>query len=76
MEDSGSETDKVSEFVLFQIKRRLTNSTVEALEILEEFLKLGYPIDYQFYRKRLLDHNADRIKESEEMIKKLQIKLK
>ena len=70
---------KLQEYVQFQISRKLTQLDKNFLFILEDLRAQGYDItdeDYQRARKRVLDHGNDSIREIEECLKDLDIRLK
>lgn len=70
---------KLQEYVQFQISRKITQLYKNFLFILEDLKAQGYDItdeDYQRARKRVLDHGNDSIREIEECLKDLDIRLK
>ena len=70
---------KLQEYVQFQISRKITQLYKNFLFILEDLRANGYNItdeDYQRARKRVLDHGNDSIREIEECLKDLDIRLK
>ena len=70
---------KLQEYVQFQISRKITQLYKNFLFILEDLRAQGYDItdeDYQWARKRVLDHGNDSIREIEECLKDLDIRLK
>ena len=70
---------KLQEYVQFQISRKITQLYKNFLFILEDLRAQGYDItdeDYQRARKRVLDHGNDSIREIEECLKDLDIRLK
>ena len=70
---------KLQEYVQFQISRKITQLYKNFLFILEDLRANGYNItdeDYQRARKRGLDHGNDSIREIEECLKDLDIRLK
>ena len=73
------EEDKVKEFLQFQVRRKVTNLYKNFLFILEDLKENEYDISeesYQRQRKRVLDFGNDTIREIEETLKNLDIKLK
>ena len=73
------EKDKVKEFLQFQVRRKVTNLYKNFLFILEDLKENEYDISdesYQRHRKRVLDFGNDTIREIEETLKNLEIKLK
>jgi hypothetical protein len=70
---------KIKEYVLFQFRRKITNLYKQFLFILEDVSNSKYNISdesYQKYRKRILDAGNDTIRELEEDLAKLELKLK
>jgi hypothetical protein len=59
----------------FQICRSIINNSKDFLTILEDILGEGRQFDYQKYRKRVLDGANNRIRELEELVDRLNIKL-
>jgi hypothetical protein len=73
------EQDKIKEFALFQVRRKITNIYKNFFFILEDLQDNGYNINDETYtkiRKRILDHANDAIRELEEQFQALDIKLK
>ena len=73
------EKDKVKEFLQFQVRRKITSLYKNFLFILEDLKENEYDISeesYQRQRKRVLDFGNDTIREIEETLKNLDIKLK
>jgi hypothetical protein len=73
------EQDKIKEFALFQVRRKITNIYKNFFFILEDLQDNGYNINDEAYtkiRKRILDHANDAIRELEEQFQALDIKLK
>jgi|TARA_Y100000310_G_scaffold129662_1_gene128814 hypothetical protein len=73
------EGDKVREFLQFQIRRKVTNLYKNFLFILEDLKSEQYNMPdevYQRHRKRVLDHGNDAIREIEECLNNLEIKIK
>ncbi len=71
--------DKLQEYISFQLSRKVTHLYKNFLFILEDLKAQGYDIsdeDYQRARKRVLDHGNDTIREIEECLKELDIRLK
>lgn len=70
---------KLREYVLFQFRRKITNLYKHCLFILEDYAKSDYNINdekYNRYRKRILDHGNDTIREIEEELEKFDLNLK
>lgn len=74
--DELSDSDKMSNYLYFQIERKLTNQAVDYLEQLEDLVHEGFPINYNRMRKRVLDKLSNSKNEMADTIKKLDIKLK
>lgn len=81
--EKGIERDnlesKLQEYIQFQLSRKVTHLYKNFLFILEDLRDNGYDIsdeDYQRARKRILDHGNDTIREIEECLKDLDIRLK
>ncbi len=73
------EQDKIKEFALFQVRRKITNIYKNFFFIIEDLRDNGYNINDETYtkiRKRVLDHANDAIRELEEQFQALDIKLK
>jgi len=73
------EQDKIKEFALFQVRRKITNIYKNFFFILEDLQDNGYNINDETYtkiRKRILDNANDAIREIEEQFQALDIKLK
>tara|TARA_B100000959_G_C14776093_1_gene539567 strand:+ start:90 stop:338 length:249 start_codon:yes stop_codon:yes gene_type:complete len=71
--------DKLHDYVSFQLSRKVTQLYKNFLFILEDLRAQGYDIsdeDYQHARKRILDHGNDTVREVEECLKELDIRLK
>ena len=70
---------KLQEYVSFQLSRKVTHLYKNFLFILEDLKSKGYDIsdeDFQRCRKRVLDHGNDAIREIEDCLKDLDIRLK
>lgn len=70
---------KLREYILFQFRRKITNLYKHCLFILEDAVGSNYNMNnetYQKYRKRILDNGNDTIREIEEELEKLDIRLK
>jgi len=72
------EGEKAKEFVRFQIRRKVTNLYKNFLFILEDSTNPQYNSEeaYQRNRKRILDYGNDTIREIDELIDSLDVKLK
>ena len=73
------EQDKIKEFALFQVRRKITNIYKNFFFIIEDLQDNGYNLNDETYtkiRKRILDHANDAIRELEEQFQALDIKLK
>ena len=72
--------DKVKEFLQFQVRRKVTNLYKNFLFILEDLQEKRYDITddevYQSCRKRVLDYGNDAIREVEETLESIDVKLK
>ena len=71
--------DPIKEYVIFQLRRKITNLYKQFLFILEDAHASKYNTNdeiYQKYRKRVLDHGNDTIREIEDDISKLDFELK
>ena len=71
--------NKEREFLKFQLRRKVTSLYKNFLFILEDLDSKAYNMDeesYQRYRKRILDHGNDLIREIEEDLDKIDIKLR
>ncbi len=71
--------DKVTQYVHFQIQRKITNLYKNCLILFEDLKKPPYNLsedDYKNIRKRILDYGNDALRETEEDFKKVSIKLK
>ena len=71
--------NNVNSFLKFQVRRKVTNLYKNFLFILEDLKENEYDISeesYQRQRKRVLDFGNDTIREIEETLKNLDIKLK
>lgn len=71
---------KLREYILFQFRRKITNLYKNCLFILEDTVNSSYnntkDETYQKSRKRILDHGNDTIREIEEELSKIDLKLK
>jgi len=70
---------KIKEYVLFQIRRKITNLYKQFLFILEDANNSKYNTNdeiYQKHRKRVLDNGNDTIREIEEDMSKFDFDLK
>lgn len=70
---------KIKEYVMFQLRRKITNLYKQFLFILEDAHNSKYNTNdeaYQKYRKRVLDNGNDTIREIEEDISKFDFNLK
>lgn len=68
--------DKAKEFLKFQANRKVTNLYKSFLFILEDLKNSGYNISdsvFSRYRKRVLDHGNDAVRELEEDIDRLKV---
>ena len=72
------EEEKVKGFVKFQVRRKVTNLYKNFLFILEDQKSKQYNSeeDYQRNRKRILDYGNDTIREIEEILDNLEIRIK
>ena len=72
------EGEKAKDFVRFQIRRKVTNLYKNFLFILEDSTSPQHNSEeaYQRNRKRILDYGNDTIREIDELIDSLDIKLK
>ena len=72
------ESDKVKDFLQFQVRRKITNLYKNFLFILEDIKDKEYNSeeDYQRHRKRVLDFGNDTIREIEETLERFDFKLK
>jgi len=73
------EKEKVKDFVKFQVRRKVTNLYKNFLFILEDMGSEESELteeSYQHYRKRILDHGNDTIREIDECLDNLEIKIK
>jgi hypothetical protein len=71
--------EKLQEYVSFQLTRKVTHLYKNFLFILEDLKSQGYDIsdeDFQRCRKRILDHGNDTVREIEDCLKDLDIRLK
>jgi hypothetical protein len=71
--------DPIKEYVIFQLRRKITNLYKQFLFILEDAHTSKYNTNdetYQKYRKRVLDYGNDTIREIEDDISKLDFHLK
>jgi|TARA_Y100001938_G_scaffold147029_1_gene227304 hypothetical protein len=70
--------DKVKGFLQFQVRRKVTNLYKNFLFILEDQKSKEYNSeeDYQRNRKRVLDYGNDTIREIEEILDNLEIRIK
>lgn len=72
------EGNSVGEFVSFQQKRKIISLSKQFLFILED-LRDEYNIEpevYERHRKRILDYGNDSVRELNEYLEKLEIRLK
>jgi len=81
MEDlthKDKEREMIKEFLQFQIRRKVTNLYKQFLFILEDVEqdRNNAKEHYQRNRKRILDFGNDTIRELEECLKNLEIKIK
>jgi|TARA_R110002074_G_scaffold267104_2_gene439386 hypothetical protein len=83
MQEKGIKRDeleeKLQEYVSFQLTRKVTHLYKNFLFILEDLKSQGYDIsdeDFQRCRKRILDHGNDTVREIEDCLKDLDIRLK
>jgi|TARA_R110000824_G_scaffold21428_1_gene79837 hypothetical protein len=83
MQENGIKRDeleeKLQEYVSFQLTRKVTHLYKNFLFILEDLKSQGYDIsdeDFQRCRKRILDHGNDTVREIEDCLKDLDIRLK
>ncbi len=77
MEEMGEE--KIKEFLKFQIRRKVTNLYKNFLFILEDVQNASRGADQEVFqrnRKRVLDFGNDTVREIEEYLKNLDIKIK
>lgn len=74
--ENQSESDKMRNYLYFQIERKLTNQAVDYLEQLEDLVHEGFPINYNRMRKRILDKLNNSKMEISDTVKKLDIKLR
>ncbi len=72
------ENDKVKDFLQFQVRRKITSLYKNFLFILEDIKDKEYNSeeDYQRHRKRVLDFGNDTVREIEETLESLYIKIK
>lgn len=76
-EDKEIGEGRIKEFLQFQIRRKITNLYKQFLFILEDLEQVkGERENYQRARKRVLDYGNDTMRELEECLKNLDIKLK
>ena len=71
--------EKEKDFLKFQVTRKVTNLYKNFLFILEDLQDEDYNVSDESYkrsRKRVLDHGNDSIREIEECLKDLDIRLK
>ena len=71
--------EKISELLLFQIRRKITSIYKNFFFIIEDLQDSGYNIpdeQYQKIRKRILDSSNDAIREIEEQLSKYCVSLK
>jgi len=69
---------KAKDFLSFQVNRKVTSLYKSFLFILEDLQDSGYNISdsvFQRYRKRVLDHGNDTVREINEIIEKLKVEL-
>lgn len=72
------EGDKAKDFVRFQMRRKVTNLYKNFLFILEDSTDSQYNSQeaYQRNRKRILDYGNDTIREIDELLDGVDVKLK
>lgn len=72
------EGEKAKDFLKFQIRRKVTNLYKNFLFILEDSSDSQYNSKeaYQRNRKRILDYGNDTIREMEELLDSMDVKLK
>jgi hypothetical protein len=71
--------EKISELLLFQIRRKITSIYKNFFFIIEDLQDSGYNIpdeQYQKIRKRILDSSNDAIREIEDQLSKYCVSLK
>ena len=75
-EIGGNNKNPAAEVLKFQVNRALTNQAKSFLVILEDLLEYKILFPYNRKRKIILDGMNNSIRELEEFIEKLEIKLK
>jgi hypothetical protein len=73
------EKENVKDFLQFQVRRKVTNLYKNFLFILEDLKAEQYNVTdeaYQHHRKRVLDYGNDTIREIDECLKSLDIRMK
>tara|TARA_Y100000593_G_C4070278_1_gene218790 strand:+ start:288 stop:509 length:222 start_codon:yes stop_codon:yes gene_type:complete len=70
--------NNINSFLKFQVRRKVTNLYKNFLFILEDLKDKEYNSeeDYQRHRKRILDYGNDAIREIEETLDSLEVKIK
>ena len=70
--------NNVNSFLKFQVRRKVTNLYKNFLFILEDLKDKEYNSeeDYQRHRKRVLDYGNDAIREIEETLDNLEVRIK
>lgn len=70
--------NNVNSFLRFQVRRKVTNLYKNFLFILEDLKDKEYNSeeDYQRHRKRVLDYGNDAIREIEETLDNLDVRIK
>ena len=70
--------NNVNSFLKFQVRRKVTNLYKNFLFILEDLKDKEYNSeeDYQRHRKRVLDYGNDAIREIEETLDSLEVRIK
>jgi len=70
--------NNIKSFLQFQVRRKITNLYKNFLFILEDLKDKEYNSeeDYQRHRKRVLDFGNDTIREIEETLENLDVKIK
>lgn len=73
------EEDKITQYIHFQIERRIVSLYKNSLTLFEDLRKPPYNLseeDYKIIRKKILDCSNDVLRETAEDFKKISIKLK
>lgn len=73
------EEDKITQYIHFQIERRIVSLYKNSLTLFEDLRKPPYNLseeDYKTIRKKILDCSNDVLRETSEDFKKISIKLK